>query len=295
MKTITCIFLLAISSNLVGQVFHNTLQMERLIIGQPNTLALGYGISGISDIKISRYAGGDFTSYFLIERDEANRQLTITPRSEITVYDTIYQEWVEWEKRVRVGQLYCEFNGDTMFVELENLLTGELEWMWSVRDVNNPIKEVKPRKIDLSAKSQLGHFLLIITTDKQSYEQSFDCVNLERKPFVIFCGKNGGELRRDEVTVNSELWVNFEISERDKYSFPHLKVRNPVRPQKYIATLVFDDVVKEYLINGEKLTPELLYGIKSQGAKKMYLECIYFLDEYSNSSSKAESIWFTLK
>jgi hypothetical protein len=295
MKISAFILFVAISSNIIGQVFHNTAQVQRLILGQPNTLLLSAGISDIQRIEISRLGNGDGNSYFNIGMDETKLQLIITPLADIVVYDTIYHDWVEWEKNVRAGQMNCEFIGDTMFIVRENLDTGEYEWAWSVRDVAHPIKAINERQIDLVEMSESYPFRLVVTTNSATYEQTFECVRLDQRPLVIFCGKNGGELNRNEVTANSEVWVNFQLSEKDQYGFPYLKSRNPIRPNRFTITISFESCIKEYRVNGNKLHPELLEAIQDPNARKLWVEFVEYADNNSLGYSKVQGIGFTLK
>lgn len=295
MKISAFILLVAISSNLIGQVFQNTAQVQRLIVGQPNTLLLSAGISGIQQIEISRLGNGDGNSYFTIELDETKAQLTVTPLADIVVYDTIYHDWVEWEKNVRAGQMNCEFIGDTMFIVRENLETGEYEWAWSVRDVAHPIKAINERPIDLVEMSESYPFRLVVTTNSATYEQTFECVRLIQKPFLIFCGKNGGELNRNEVSVNSEVWVNFQLSESDRSSFPNLRVRNSIRASQFSISIIVDSCLKEYRVNGDKLPLELLQAIQDPSAKKLWVESVQYADNNSIGYSIVPGIGFMLK
>ena len=296
MKTNIILFLLAISSNLVGQVFQNTAQVQRLIVGQPNTLLLSAGISNIQRIDIARLGFCDGNSYFNIEMDESKSQLTITPLADIVVYDTIYHEWVEWEKEVMAGERYCEFHGDTMFVVRQNLEVGDYEWAWSVRDVANPIKAINKRQIDLVEKSSVLPFRLVITTESDSYEQTFECVQLEEKPFLIFCGKNGGELNKNEVASYSDVWVNFHLSEDDRNNFPYLKTRNPIRPSRFTISIVFEyGTVKEYRVDGNPLNPDILLAIKDPFAKRLFIDGVEYTDNNSVRYSLGQGIFFTLK
>jgi hypothetical protein len=296
MKTNLILFLLAISSNLVGQVFQNSAQVQRLIVGQPNTLLLGAGISNIQRIDIAQFGFWDGNSYFNIEMDESKSQITITPLAEIVVYDTIYHDWVEWEKNVRAGLMYCEFHGDTMLVVRQNLEVGDYEWAWSVRDVANPIKAINKRQIDLVEKSSVLPFRLVITTESDFYEQTFECVQLEQKPFLIFCGKNGGELNRNEVNSNSEAWVNFLLSEDDRNNFPYLQTRNPIRTNRFTIDIAFENgSIKEYFVNGNQLHPELLQAIKDPTANKLFITNIEYADNNSGRYSLGQGIVFTLK
>jgi hypothetical protein len=296
MKTNLILFLLAISSNLVGQVFQNSAQVQRLIVGQPNTLLLGAGISNIQRIDIAQFGFWDGNSYFNIEMDESKSQITITPLAEIVVYDTIYHDWVEWEKKVRAGLMYCEFHGDTMFVVRQNLEVGDYEWAWSVRDVANPIKAINKRQIDLVEKSSVLPFRLVIITESDFYEQTFECVQLEQKPFLIFCGKNGGELNRNEVNSNSEAWVNFLLSEDDRNNFPYLQTRNPIRTNRFTIDVAFENgSIKEYFVNGNQLHPELLQAVKDPTANKLFITNIEYADNNSVRYSLGQGIVFTLK
>jgi len=296
MKTNLILVLLAISSNLVGQVFQNSAQVQRLIVGQPNTLLLGAGISNIQRIDIARLGFCDGNSYFNIEMDESKSQITITPLAEIVVYDTIYHDWVEWEKNVSAGLMYCEFHGDTMFIVRSSLETGEYEWAWSVRDVANPIKAINKRQIDLVEKSSVLPFRLVIITESDFYEQTFECVQLEEKPFLIFCGKNGGELNRNEVASYSEIWVNFHLSEDDRNNFPNLKTRSPIRPSRFTISIVFEyGTVKEYRVNGDQLNPDVLLAIKDPFAKKLFIERVEYTDNNSVRYSLGQGLAFTLK
>jgi len=278
MKTKLILFLLAISSNLVGQVFQNSAQVQRLIVGQPNTLLLSAGISNIQRIDIARLGFCDGNSYFNIEMDESKSQL------------------IEWEKNVSAGLMYCEFHGDTMFIVRSNLETGEYEWVWSVRDVANPIKAINKRQIDLVEKSSVLPFRLVITTESDSYEQTFECVQLEEKPFLIFCGKNGGELNKNEVASYSEVWVNFHLSEDDWNNFPNLKTRSPIRPSRFTISIVFEyGAVKEYRVDGNPLNPDILLAIKDPFAKKLFIERVEYADNNSVRYSLGQGIAFTLK
>jgi hypothetical protein len=189
----------------------------------------------------------------------------------------------------------CEFVGDTMFVVRENLETGEYEWAWSVRDVANPIKAINERPIDLVERSESYPFRLVVTTNSATYEQTFECVRLDQKPFVIFCGKNGGELNRNEVSANSEVWVNFQLSEKDRYGFPYLKTRNPIRPNRFTITISFESCLKEYRVIGNKLHTELLQAIQDPNAKKLWVEFVEYADNNSLGYSKVQGIGFTLK
>jgi hypothetical protein len=296
MKTNLILFLLAISSNLVGQVFQNAAQVQRLIVDQPNTLLLSAGMSNIQRIDIARLGYSDGNSYFNFELADSKSQLTITPLADIVVYDTISHEWVEWEKEVMAGGRYCEFHSDTMFVVRSTLETGEYEWAWSVRDVANPIKVVNKRQIDLVEKSSVLPFRLVITTESGSREQTFECVQLEEKPFLIFCGKNGGELNRNEVTSYSEFWVNFHLSEDDRKNFPYFKTRNPIRTNGFTISIVFEyGTVKEYRVNGNQLNPDILLAIQDPGAKKLFIDGVEYADNNSVRYSLGQGIAFTLK
>ena len=295
MKIITFVILVAISSNLIGQVFQNTAQVQQLILGEPNKLLLSAGISDIQRIEISRLGNGDGNSYFTNELDEKQAQLRVTPLADIVVYDTIYHDWVEWEKNVRAGRMNCEFVGDTMFIVRENLETGEYEWAWSVRDVAHPIKAINKRQIDLVEMSESYPFRLVVTTNSATYEQAFECVRLDQKPFLIFCGKNGGELYRNEVSANSELWVNFQLSESDRSSFPNLRVRNPIRASQFSISIIVDSCLKEYRVNGDKLPLELLQAIQDPNAKKLWVESVQYADNNSIRYSTLQGIGFILK
>lgn len=296
MKTNLILFLLAISSNLVGQVFQNAAQVQRLIVGQPNTLLLSAGMSNIQRIDIARLGYSDGNSYFNFELDDSKSQLTITPLADIVVYDTIYHEWVEWEKEVMDGERYWELHGDTMFVVRTSLETGEYEWAWSVRDVANPIKVINKRQIDLVEKSSVLPFRLVITTESGSHEQTFECVQLEEKPFLIFCGKNGGELNRNEVNSYSEVWVNFHLSEDDRKNFPYLKTRNPIRANRFKILIALENGnLKEYDVKDNQLHPELIKAIQDPGAKRLFIDGVEYTDNNSVRYSLGQGIAFTLK
>ena len=160
----------------------------------------------------------------------------------------------------------------------------------------NPIKAINKRQIDLVEKSSVLPFRLVITTESDSYEQTFECVQLEEKPFLIFCGKNGGELNKNEVASYSEVWVNFHLSEDDRNNFPYLKTRNPIRTNRFIISIAWENGnLSEYDVRGNQLHPELLQAIKDPGAKKLFIEGVEYTDNNSVRYSLGQGIFFTLK
>jgi hypothetical protein len=178
----------------------------------------------------------------------------------------------------------------------QNLEVGDYEWAWSVRDVANPIKAINKRQIDLVEKSSVLPFRLVITTESDSYEQTFECVQLEEKPFLIFCGKNGGELNRNEVTSYSEVWINFHRSEDDRNNFPYLKTRNPIRTNRFRISIAWENGnLSEYDVKDNQLHPELLQAIKDPGAKRLFIEGVEYTDNNSVRYSLGQGIFFTLK
>ena len=120
MKISIIVFLLLISANMVAQIFQNTLQIQRLVVGQINPVKLSVKLEEIERIEIARLGDGDYTDYFEVDIDFPKQILNIKPRSSFIVIDTLYHDWVEWEKKVRAGQMYCEFFGDTMYVIRQN-------------------------------------------------------------------------------------------------------------------------------------------------------------------------------
>jgi hypothetical protein len=288
MKISTIVFLLLISANMVAQIFQNTFQIQRLVVGQINPVKLSVKLEEIERIEISRLGDGDYTDYFEFDIDFPKQILNIKPRSSFIVIDTIYHDWVEWEKKVRAGQMYCEFYGDTMYVMRQNEATGEYEEAIDIRDTNNPIKDIVKRNFDLAELSSMQPFKLIIKTEDQYYEQYFECFTMEQRPFAIFCGKNSGVLSKAEITVNSELWVNFEISAGDRYHFPSFEVRKPEVPTQFIVYVLTDQGMEDYSVYSNTLYPNLLEAIQKPESRELIVQSVRYSDQNKQGFSMVE-------
>lgn len=296
MKTSTIIFLLLISANMVAQIFQNTLQIQRLVIGQYNPVKLSVKLEEIERIDILRLGDGDYTNYFDIDIDFTKQVLNIKPFVSFIVYDTIYHDWVEWEKKVRAGQMYCEFYGDTMYVIWHNEETGEYEEAIDIRDPYNPIKDIVKRNFDLAELSRKQPFKLVIKTKNQYYEQYFECFTMEQRPFAMFCSKNGGELNKGQITANSELWVNFEISAGDRYHFPTFEVRKPEVPTQFIVYVQTDQGMEEFTVYNSTLYPNLLKAIQKPESRELIIQSVRYSDQNKKGFSIVEdSLRFSLR
>jgi hypothetical protein len=303
MKRTAFILLFVLSAPIFGQVFQNGYHLQRLVVGQPNTLLLGAGISNIKKIDISRLSQyGDGNPFFSIELDDSKSQLIVTPMADAFVLDTVYHDWVDWEKSINEGNMICEIRGDTMFLDKENLETGLPERVWSVRDRAHPIKSITKRSVDLVERSSFLPFRLVVTTELGTYEQEFECVQVKQEPFVTFCGINGGELDKKEVSANSGVWINFCLSETDRARFPKLQPRNAARSQRFDLVVAFESGRKRFSVdgrfneNGMELSSEILEAIHSEDAKKLFIDYVAYPDNNDYGESAIwSSIEFTLK